>query len=62
MKSQKDISKGEFQHRMFKLVILIIVFVFCALIVGFIYITVTSKTRGDLKIVEPNYSTGESIL
>jgi hypothetical protein len=62
MKSQKDISKGEFQHRMFKLVILIIVFVFCALIVGFIYITVTSKTRGDLKIIEPNYTTGKSIL
>ena len=62
MKNQKDISKGEFQHRMFKLVILIIVFVFCALIVGFIYITVTSKTRSDLKIIEPNYTTGESIL
>ena len=64
MKNQKDISKGEFQHRMFKLVILIIVFIFCSLIAGFIYITITSSSssKKTLKIIDNNYQTEESIL
>ena len=64
MKDKKEISKGEFQHRMFKLIILIIVFVFCCLIIGFIYITLTSSSssKQGLKIIDNKYQTEESIL
>ena len=62
-KRKKDISKGEFQHRMFKLLILIIAFIFCCLIGGFIYITLTSNSpRNTIKIIEDKFSTEESIL
>ena len=48
---------------MFKLIILIIVFVFCGLIVGFIYITITSsKSQKTFKIMDKNFNTEESIL
>ena len=60
---KKEKSKGEFQHRMFKLLILIIVFVFCGLIAGFVYITVTSSSSPKtLKIEDPDYTTEESII
>ena len=63
MKETNDKTKGEFQHRMFKLVILIIVFIFCSLIAGFIYITITStSSKKTLKIIDNNYETEESIL
>ena len=63
MKDQKEISKGELQHRIFKLIILIIVFVFCSLIVGFIYITITSSSSPkSLKIIDNKYNTEESII
>ena len=63
MKDKKEISKGEFQHRMFKLVILLIVFVFCCLIVGFIYITLTSSSsKQSLNIIDNKYQTEESII
>ena len=63
MKDKKEISKGEFQHRMFKLVILLIVFVFCCLIVGFIYITLTSSSsKQSLNIIDNKYTTEESII
>lgn len=63
MKVKKENSKGEFQHRMFKLIILIIVFIFCGLIAGFIYITLTSSTSPkSLKVKDPNYNTEESII
>ena len=62
-KRKKDISKGEFQHRMFKLLILIIAFIFCCLIGGFIYITLTlNSPRNTIKIIEDKFSTEESIL
>ena len=48
MKDAKDISKGDFQHKMYKLIILIIVFIFICLIGGFIYVTFSSTS--------PNYS------
>ena len=35
----KDVNKGEFQHKLFKIIILIILFVFLILIVKFFYIT-----------------------
>ena len=63
MKVKKENSKGEFQHRMFKLIILIIVFIFCGLIIGFIYITITSsKSQKAFKIMDQNFITEESIL
>ena len=64
MKDYNEKAKGEFQHRMFKLVILIIVFIFCSLIAGFIYITITSSSssKNTLKIIDNNYQTEESIL
>ena len=64
MKDYNEKAKGEFQHRMFKLVILIIVFIFCSLIAGFIYITITSSSssKKTLKIIDNNYQTEESIL
>ena len=63
MKDYNEKAKGEFQHRMFKLVILIIVFIFCSLIAGFIYITITSSpSKKALKIIDNNYQTEESIL
>lgn len=63
MKVKKENSKGEFQHRMFKLIILIIVFIFCGLIAGFIYITLTSSiSPKSLKVKDPNYNTEESII
>lgn len=58
MKDKK--TKGEFQHRMFKLIILIVVFVFCGLIAGFIYITITSKN--SFKVIDNDYKTEESII
>ena len=62
-KNKKDISKGEFQHKMFKLVILIIAFIFCCLIGGFIYITISSSSpRVSTKILNNKFSTEESIL
>ena len=62
MKGKKELSKGEFQHRIFKLVILIIVFIFCSLIVGFIYITITSSSPKSLKVIDNQYNTEESII
>ena len=64
MKDYNEKAKGEFQHRMFKLVILIIVFIFCSLIAGFIYITITSSSssKKTLQIIDNNYQTEESIL
>ena len=62
-KNKKDVSKGEFQHQMFKLVILVIAFIFCCLIGGFIYITLTSSSQKNLiTIIEDQFSTEESIL
>ena len=58
MKDKK--TKGEFQHRMFKLIILIVVFVFCGLIAGFIYMTITSKN--SFKVIDNDYKTEESII
>ena len=64
-KSKKDIAKGEFQHRMFKLIILIIAFVFICLIGGFIYITISNNSTSfkiKTKIIDVNFPTEESIL
>ena len=57
-------EKGEFQHKMFKLIILLIAFIFCCLIGGFVYITITSsssKKEITSKIIERQFSTEESI-
>ena len=63
MKDRKDIARGQFQHRMFKLIILIIVFVFFCLIGGFIYITITSSTTTKtLKIIDGSYNSEEAII
>ena len=63
-KMNKNISsKGEFQHQMFKLIILIIAFIFICFIGGFIYITLTSSTaKNTIKIIEEKFFTEESIL
>ena len=60
-----DKEKGEFQHKMFKLIILLIAFIFCCLIGGFVYITITSsssKKEITSKIIEGQFSTEESII
>ena len=60
-----DKEKGEFQHKMFKLIILLIAFIFCCLIGGFVYITITSsssKKEITSKIIERQFSTEESII
>lgn len=44
MKDNKNKSKGDFQHKMYKLIILIIVFIFICLIGGFIYVTFSSTS------------------
>ena len=65
--SIKDIDKekGEFQHKMFKLIILFIAFIFLCLIGGFVYITITSTSAKRIinaKIIEEKFSTESSIL
>lgn len=65
MKDRKDIAKGEFQHRMFKLIILIIVFVFFCLIGGFVYITITTSSSSStktFKIIDGTYNSEEAII
>ena len=60
-----DKEKGEFQHKIFKLIILLIAFIFCCLIGGFVYITITSsssKKEMTSKIIERRFSTEESII
>ena len=61
--SKKDISKGEFQHQMFKLLILLIAFIFICLIGGFIYITLSSSSsKNGIKLIDTKFTTEESIL
>ena len=61
--SKKDISKGEFQHQMFKLLILLIAFIFICLIGGFIYITLSSSSsKNSIKLIDTKFTTEESIL
>ena len=61
-KTKEEIAKGEFQHKMFKLLILIIAFTFICLIIGFIYITITSSNNKNLKILNNQYNSRESIV
>jgi len=63
--AMNDKEKGEFQHKMFKLIILLIAFIFCCLIGGFVYITISSsssKKEITTKIIDKKFSTEESIL
>jgi hypothetical protein len=61
--SKKDISKGEFQHQMFKLLILLIAFIFICLIGGFIYITLSSSSsKNSIKLIDTKFTTEESFL
>jgi len=61
--SKKDITKGEFQHQIFKLLILLIAFIFICLICGFIYITLTSSSsKNAIKLIDTQFTTEESIL
>jgi len=60
---KNNLSKGELQHKLFKLVILIIAFIFCCLIGGFIYITLTSTSaKNTTKIIEEKFFTEEAKL
>lgn len=52
---KKDKRKGDFQHKIFKFIILVIVFVFILLIIGFIYIQIFPGTKEENLIKKYEY-------
>ena len=61
MKDKNDIAKGEFQHRMFKLIIVIIAIVFCGMVGCFIYMALYSSSN-DTGFPNENYTSEEQII
>ena len=47
---ENDYSKGEFQHNIFKFIVLIMIGIFLCLILGFIYVTFFSSKKTDIEI------------
>ena len=61
MKDKNDIAKGEFQHRMFKLIIVIIAIVFCGMVACFIYMALYSSSN-DTSFPNENFTSEEQII